>query len=92
MRQQKVEPKHLMMAAVALTVPSWFIISSLISGQIRMGLSGRSSIVSRYDQPNEYWVSVGVFLLLILFGWFGLGLNVYRLVRDKRNRKRIPPK
>ncbi len=85
-RQKKVEPEHLILGAIVLMFFTWFSLSALLDGQIRMGVHGiSSSIITVRDQPTTYWFCVGFFSLLTAFGWFAVGLNAYRMMRD-RNR------
>ena len=86
-RQIKVEPEHLILSAIALTFFTWFSVSAIFEGQIRMGrkLVGVSNIITRQDQPENYWCCTGFFLLLSVLGWFAVGLNAYRMMRE-RNR------
>ena len=88
-KQPKVEPEHLIGGALILGVITWFTFSALGAEQIRMGIGGRGHMITRCDQPSEYWFSVGWFLLFSTLGWFAIALNAWRLVR---NRNRPQPK
>jgi len=84
-QQSKVAPEHLVGAALILAFFTWFSVSALFDGQIPMGrkLLGVSNLVTRQEHPCNYWFCVGFFLLLTALGWIAVGLNAYRMVRNK---------
>jgi hypothetical protein len=91
MRQHKVTPAQLIGGSTVLMLITWFIARSLISGQFPSGARGAASaIISREDQPADYWVFVGFFIAVTLLGWFAVGLNAYRLVKGRAKRKQAP--
>ena len=86
-RKSNVEPEHLVGASLVLTLFSWFITVALLNGSIRMGIRGRASvIISRQEDPSDYWFSVGWLLFFTILGWVAVGLNGYRLLREKKTK------
>ncbi len=75
----KVEPWHLVAASLALLYGSWFSIHALYTGSIRMHAGSVSSLVTRQAAPENYWVAVLFFLLMVSLGWVAVGLNAYRI-------------
>ena len=88
-KRTKVEPQHVVFAAIVAGVFTWFTFSALGAGQIRMGVSGHSSrIITMQAEPTNYWFSVGWFLFFSAMGWFAVGLSACRLVRNKFRTRR----
>jgi len=76
--------EHFIFAGIVLLVFSWFTISALLNGQIRMKGRGLAKVLTREGSPTAYWTSVGGFGVLTAFGWFAVGLNAYRKVKESK--------
>ncbi len=71
-------------AAIVLSVFTWFTATAILKGETRMGRAGYAKVITRADNPTEYWSSTGGFFAITAFGWFAVGLNVYRKLKQKK--------
>ena len=73
-------------AAPILLAMTWFTLSALHTGRIRMGdgVTPFSEVFTREDQPKDYWRSVGCFIAVTSFCWFGVGFHIFREYRRSK--------
>jgi len=75
-----------MFNAIVAGAFTWFVFSALGAEQIRIGVRGRGGhMITRCDQPNDYWFSVGWFLFFTAMARFVLGLSACRMVRNRNH-------
>jgi len=76
--------EHIIAGAIILGLFSWFIVRAIYQEQIPMGGKGITiKSISRIDSPNEFWGSIIGLSFFTLLGWFAIGLNAYRLIKNK---------
>jgi len=83
-KPKDIPVEHFIFAGLVLLLFSWFTISALLHDQIRMGRTGFAKVVTRETQPTAYWTSVGGFSAITALGWFAVGLNVYRKLKQSK--------
>ncbi|HEY3762840.1 MAG TPA: hypothetical protein VGN23_13935 [Verrucomicrobiae bacterium] len=82
--QPKVTWASILFGCIVGLAFSWFTTWCLVTGKIPTGVRGGPvTIIIEKERPTAYWIFLGTFIVITLFGWFAIGLNAYRLRQGK---------